>query len=314
MNGILNVLKPAGMTSFDIVGFLRKASGQKKIGHTGTLDPSAVGVLPVCFGNATKAIEFMIDKDKVYRAELTLGCATDTQDSSGKPVYVREVEAGEEEISSVIKSFTGELQQLPPMYSAIKIGGKKLYELARRGETVERQPRNITIYSIEIIGMRDEPSSIALNDGISGSGRSIRLKKVLLDVHCSKGTYIRTLCHDIGERLGCGGHMSFLVRTAAGQYPLDTALTIEEIKESALNGTLENRMLPVETVFTGYEEIFLDEKETFKYKNGVWIGTISENPSTAALKRVYDNKNIFLGVGEVFHNEGSAFLKSKKFF
>lgn len=306
MNGILNVLKPAGMTSFDVVGFLRRVSGQKKIGHTGTLDPSAVGVLPICFGNATKAIEFMIDKDKVYRAELTLGYATDTQDSSGKVLYSKGICAGEHEISGTIMSFVGEVQQLPPMYSAIKIDGKKLYELARQGLSVERQPRNINIYNIKIIEMWDERGS--------ADNENIALKKVLFDVHCSKGTYIRTLCHDIGEKLGCGGHMSFLVRTRAGRYELATALTVEEIKEAALAGTLESRLLPAESVFEDYEAVFLNEKDTYKYNNGVWIELISKNADTDAIKRVYDNNGVFAGIGEAFYNGENLCLKSKKFF
>ncbi len=306
MNGILNVLKPAGMTSFDVVGFLRRVSGQKKIGHTGTLDPSAVGVLPICFGNATKAIEFMIDKDKVYRAELTLGYATDTQDSWGKVLSGKSVCAGEHEISGAIMSFVGEIQQLPPMYSAIKIDGKKLYELARQGVSVERQPRNINIYDIKIIDMWDELGS--------ANNENIVLKKVLFDVHCSKGTYIRTLCHDIGEKLGCGGHMSFLVRTRAGRYELDTALTVEEIKEAALDGTLETRMLSAESVFEDYESVFLNEKDIYKYNNGVWIELILKNADTAALKRVYDNNGVFVGIGEAFYNGKNLCLKSKKFF
>lgn len=310
MNGILNVLKPAGMTSFDMVAFLRKVAGQKKIGHTGTLDPSAVGVLPICLGNATKAIDFMIDKDKVYRAELTLGIATDTQDSSGKIIFTSTVEADQKTISNIINGFVGEIQQLPPMYSAIKIGGKKLYELARQGETIERQTRCITIFNIDIIKIWDE--EILFSDGEQSTEFSI--KKVLFDVHCSKGTYIRTLCNDIGEKLGCGGHMSFLVRTRAGKYDLDSALTIEEIKELADTNNLNSSLLSVETVFEEYESIFLGEADSFKYNNGTWIEFVSNKFDNNAYKRVYDNRSIFLGIGELFVDGQTVYLKSKKFF
>jgi tRNA pseudouridine55 synthase len=310
MNGIINVLKPAGMTSFDVISVLRRISGQKKIGHTGTLDPSAVGVLPICFGTATKAIEFMIDKDKVYRTELTLGFATDTQDSSGKIIFEHNVDAEYSEISKTVMSFVGEIQQLPPMYSAIKIGGKKLYELARQGETIERQPRSINIFDINIIRIWDE---ITLYEN---GEQSIQYatKKVLFDVHCSKGTYIRTLCHDIGEKLNCGGHMSFLVRTRAGKYSLDSALTLEEIKVLADENHLSNNLLPVEMVFEEYDRISLSQADTFKYNNGIRVENICDNSGENTLKRVYDNNGIFLGIGELSVNGQAVCLKSKKFF
>ncbi len=313
MNGIINVLKPAGMTSFDVVGFLRRAAGQKKIGHTGTLDPAAVGVLPICLGNATRAIEFIIDKDKVYRAELTLGSATDTQDSSGSVIYSHEIDADNEKIADTILSFIGEIDQLPPMYSAIKIEGKKLYELARQGETVERQPRKIKIYDIKIIRIWEEQAYLpgTANKDFSEK-RSV--KKALFDVHCSKGTYIRTLCHDIGEKLGCGGHMSFLVRTRAGRYSLETALTLEEIKVLSAAEKLEQKLEPVETIFEELNIMQLHEKDTFKYNNGVWLQIINSNYDSSSLVRVYDNNGIFLGLGEIFNNGETKYLKSKKFF
>ncbi len=313
MNGIINVLKPAGMTSFDVVGFLRRAVGQKKIGHTGTLDPSAVGVLPICLGNATRAIEFIIDKDKVYRAELTLGSATDTQDSSGNVIYSHEIEADNKKIADTILSFIGEIDQLPPMYSAIKIEGKKLYELARQGETVERQPRKIKIYDIKIIRIWEEQAYLPGTTYKEFSDKR-SVKKALFEVHCSKGTYIRTLCHDIGEKLGCGGHMSFLVRTRAGRYSLETALTLEEIKVLAEAEQLEQKLVPVETVFEELNIIQLQEKDTFKYINGVWLQINNLNYDSNTFVRVYDSNSIFLGIGEIFNNGEARYLKSKKFF
>lgn len=310
MNGILNVLKPAGMTSFDVIAVARKISHQKKIGHTGTLDPSAVGVLPICLGNATKAIEFIIDKDKSYRAELTLGIATDTQDSSGKVISSHSVDASEKEIIDACKSFIGDITQVPPMYSAIKIGGKKLYEIARQGETIERQPRNITIYDINVIRIWDE------NTIIKDDEQCVEYitKKVMFDVHCSKGTYIRTLCNDIGEKLGCGGHMSFLVRTRAGIYDINSALTLEEIKTLAENNTLSSRLISVETLFEKYDKVLLSQVDTAKYNNGAWIKVKFDKGNEKVIKRVYDNNGVFLGIGEIFNNGQGMYLKSKKFF
>jgi tRNA pseudouridine55 synthase len=310
MNGIMNVLKPAGMTSFDVVGFLRRISGQKKIGHTGTLDPSAVGVLPICFGNATKAIEFMIDKDKVYRAELTLGIATDTQDSSGRLISAADVEQDDDAISHVVQNFAGDIKQLPPMYSAIKIGGKKLYEIARQGGTVEREARIIKIFSINVIKIWDDKVHFYKGD----NNTEFFVKKVLFDVHCSKGTYIRTLCHDIGEKLGCGGHMSFLVRTRAGKYDLAQALTIEEIKDLAGENCLSDSLVPVETVFEQFDSVNLEESDCARYNNGVSIKIILSKNDNNILKRVYDNNGVFLGIGELISDGQDTYLKSKKFF
>jgi tRNA pseudouridine55 synthase len=295
MNGIINVLKPAGMTSFDVVSFLRKTAGQKKIGHTGTLDPSAVGVLPVCLGNATKAIEFMIDKDKVYRAELVLGITTDTQDTSGKVLSTTKPDVSDKQITDTIMGFVGQIEQLPPMYSAIKINGKKLYDLAREGIEVDRQARKITIFDIEVLRIWD--------DNIT--------KKVLMNVHCSKGTYIRTLCNDIGNLLGCGGCMSFLVRTKAGNFDISSAYTVEQIAEMAQNQMLEKILVPVETQFENLASIRLNDKESFKYCNGGWIEASGEN---GTINRIYDNDNRFLGIGEIFAGDGCNFLRSKKFF
>lgn len=314
MNGIINVLKPAGMTSFDVVSHLRRVAGQKKIGHTGTLDPSAVGVLPICLGSATRAIEFIIDKDKVYRAELTLGSATDTQDSSGKVIFSSKIEADTDKIADAIMSFVGEIDQLPPMYSAIKIEGKKLYELARQGETAERQPRKIKIYDIKILRIWETVERLPGNNADSHCQPEVPVKKALFEVHCSKGTYIRTLCHDIGEKLGCGGHMSFLIRTRAGRYDLESALTLEQIKKLAADKELESSLISVETVFEDFKSIHLNEKEAFKYNNGVWLQINCMKDDTNPFIRVYDYNNIFLGIGEIFNNGQDTCLKSKKFF
>ena len=250
----------------------------------------------------------MIDKDKVYRAELTLGISTDTQDSSGIVLDSYSVEVNDDEIKKAIMSFVGTIEQLPPMYSAIKIGGKKLYEIARQGQTIERESRTIQIYNIDVIRIWDD-NVIFESEGVT---QEFAAKKVLLDVHCSKGTYIRTLCNDIGEKLGCGGHMSFLVRTRAGQYDLDNALTMEEIVQLSETKALEGHLLPVEKIFEEFDIIKLNKEELFKYNNGVWL-EVEKNKYENTVYRVYDN-NSFLGLGEVFEKGNTLYLKSKKFF
>ena len=196
MDGVLNIRKEKGYTSFDVVAKLRGILHMKKIGHTGTLDPEAEGVLPVVLGKATKLVDLLTEKQKTYEALLHLGLETDTQDMTGTVLEEKPVEVTEEEVRTVIRSFLGEQQQIPPMYSALKVDGKKLYELAREGKIVERKPRAVQFYEIEI--------------------KKIELPYVRFSVTCSKGTYIRTLCHDIGQKLGCGGCMEELLRTDLG--------------------------------------------------------------------------------------------------
>lgn len=307
MNGIINVLKPAGMTSFDVVGFLRRISGQKKIGHTGTLDPMAVGVLPICLGSATKAIEFMMEKDKVYRAEMSLGVSTDTEDSTGQVQKYTPCCATDEEIREAISTFVGNIAQIPPMYSALKVNGKKLYELARQGQVIEREARNITVYSIDVIKIWKDRIKASCN----GNLEEYKVVKVLMDVHCSKGTYIRTLCNDIGNALNCGGCMSFLIRKAAGEFDLSNAVSIEEITDLFDKGQLSDALLPVERVFLKLPHIKLSQQETFKYSNGTWIDVCVKKD---LLYRIYDNNGSFLGLGETFETNGQTTLKSRKFF
>lgn len=219
MNGIINVYKEKGYTSFDVVAKLRGILKTKKIGHTGTLDPDAEGVLPVCLGKATKVCELLTDKTKEYEAVMLLGVTTDTQDATGTKLSSREVLCDEEEVRSAVESFVGDYMQVPPMYSALKVGGKKLCDLARAGVTVERSARPVTIYGIEIL--------------------AVELPRVRMRVSCSKGTYIRTLCQDIGEKLGCGACMESLLRTRVGNFVLSDALTLGEI-ENTVRGLTEN--------------------------------------------------------------------------
>ena len=228
-NGIIIIHKEKGYTSHDVVAKLRGICGQKKIGHTGTLDPEATGVLPVCLGSGTKLCDMLTDKDKEYVAELHLGVETDTQDMTGRVLAEHAVEVSEEQVREAVLSFQGSYMQTPPMYSALKINGKKLYELAREGREVERQAREVRIDQIEIMRMQ--------------------LPLVQLRVVCSKGTYIRTLCADIGEKLGCGGAMESLVRTRVGGFTLEEAVTLGQLQTLKDQGKLAEAIEPVESVF-----------------------------------------------------------------
>lgn len=224
VNGIINVYKEKGYTSFDVVAKMRGIFGQKKIGHTGTLDPDAQGVLPVCLGKATKVCDLLTDKDKVYKATMLLGIQTDTLDISGKVCNKAVVNVTEQQVRDVISTFVGTIEQVPPMYSALKVNGKKLYELAREGKTIERKARKVSIYDITI----DE----------------IRLPEVVMTVSCSKGTYIRSLCDDIGTKLGCYGCMKELLRTKVACFDIEDAYKISEIEKLK-----ESIVLPVDMLF-----------------------------------------------------------------
>lgn len=228
-HGIINVYKEAGFTSHDVVAKLRGICKQKKIGHTGTLDPDAVGVLPVCLGSGTKLCDMLTGETKEYIAGFRLGVATDTQDISGKILEEKEVRVSTEQVKEMLSHFVGELQQVPPMYSALKVGGKKLYELAREGKEVERKARPITIYELELLKAEHPEYEIR--------------------VVCSKGTYIRTLCHDIGQALSCGAVMTSLVRSRVGEFRLKDAKTLDELQELADQGRLQEAVIPVEEMF-----------------------------------------------------------------
>ena len=275
MNGIILIDKPQGWTSHDVVGKLRGILHERRIGHSGTLDPLATGLLVVFIGRATRAVEFAEADRKEYIAGLRLGMSTDTQDITGRIISKETDIPDEPEVRIAIERFRGELEQIPPMYSAVKIGGKKLYELARKGERIELKPRHITIFGLEITGRSD-------NDYI-------------LDVVCSKGTYIRTLCHDIGAALGCGGCMSSLRRTKSGVFSVDNAYTIAEIQEAADRGEEEKLLLPIDTLFAGYTKLSVDADSEKKLKNGCIINTSSPDGRF----RVYSEDGEFLLLGDV---------------
>ena len=281
MNGIINVYKEKGYTSHDVVAILRKIAGQKKIGHTGTLDPDATGVLPVCLGRATKVCDLLTDHDKTYETVLLLGKTTDTQDISGEILKEHPTDhLNEAEVIKVIENFKGTYDQIPPMYSALKVNGKKLYELAREGKTVERKSRKVTIYQIHI--------------------KKIQLPRVRMEVTCSKGTYIRTLCHDIGNRLGTGGCMEELTRTKVGRFELKDSLKLEELSDLAQNGRLEDALIPLDQMFSELQSVVPAEKYISKAYNGndFFKNQLSEDGKFCSGEkvRVYDAQGHFIGV------------------
>lgn len=248
MDGIINVYKERDWTSHDVVAKLRGILKQKKIGHTGTLDPEAQGVLPVCLGRATKVCELLTDQTKTYQAVMLLGQTTDTQDTTGTVQCERPVCCSEKEVRICIAGFVGEQEQIPPMYSALKVNGKKLYELARQGVEVERKARTITIASIRI--------------------DAVKLPEVTMTVTCSKGTYIRTLCHDIGERLGCGGCMKSLLRTQVGPFALSDSVKLEEIERARDTGRLSEVVHHTDSVFMQLPFLILTPQMERLVKNG----------------------------------------------
>ncbi|MGI6491694.1 MAG: tRNA pseudouridine(55) synthase TruB [Pelotomaculum sp.] len=234
MNGILCVLKPPGMTSHDVINFVRRTCDIKKAGHTGTLDPGAAGVLVVCLGQATRLAQFLADDSKEYRVEITFGLSTATGDSFGSVTGRFDASSlTEAAVREALPVFTGRIKQVPPMASAVKQQGKKLYQLARLGIVIERPAREVDIHSLEYIGGRNWGSTAP---------------RALLHLHCSKGTYVRTLCEDLGNYLGCGAYMSFLVRTRAGIFDLADAVTLEEVKEAAREGRMAEKIIPMEQV------------------------------------------------------------------
>lgn len=286
LNGIMLIDKPCNWTSHDVVGKLRGILHERRIGHSGTLDPMATGLLVVFVGRATRAVEFAEADSKEYIAGLRLGISTDTQDITGNTLKSSNSLPSKAELEQALSAFKGEISQIPPMYSAIKVGGRKLYELARRGESVERKPRRVTIDKLDIIGE---------NEG-----------NYVLDVVCSKGTYIRTLCNDIGDTLGCGGCMSSLRRVKAGAFSIEKAHTIDEIQAAADNGGLDEIIIPVDRLFSAYPELTVRDTAEKKLRNGNVIKLAAPNGTY----RVYTETGGFLLLGEASDNK----LKTIKSF
>lgn len=280
INGILNVYKEKGYTSHDVVAKLRGIIGQKKIGHTGTLDPDATGVLLVCLGKATKVCDLLTDKDKTYEATLLLGKTTDTQDSGGQVIREAPVDVDATKTKAAIMGFVGSYAQIPPMYSALKVGGRKLCDLARNGVEVERKPRDVTIYGLTILQME--------------------LPWVKMRIHCSKGTYIRTLCHDIGQTLGCGGCMEALTRVETAGFSLDQALTLMQIQAATEEGRLGEILYPIDSVFSHLQKATVKNQYGNALHNGnrMGLGAFLELPDPGERERirVYDETGHFAGI------------------
>ncbi len=287
MNGILLIDKQPDWTSNDVVAKLKGILHQRRIGHSGTLDPMATGLLVVFVGRATRAVEFAEGHDKRYIAGLRLGITTDTQDITGRVLEEKKVIVTREELEKALEGFRGQIQQIPPMYSAIKHNGQRLYDIARKGGEVERKPRSITIHDVQVIG------------GQEGDW--------LLDVRCSKGTYVRTLCHDLGQTLGCGGCMSSLRRVEAGQFSVDNALTLSQVQQMADAGRVEELLLPVDSLFQAYPHCTASASQEKKIRCGNQVKT----GLAGGDYRVYTESGEFLMLGRV---EDGIMKTVKSFF
>lgn len=303
MNGVINVYKEKGYTSHDVVAKLRGILRQKKIGHTGTLDPQAEGVLPVCLGTATKLCDMLTDKTKEYTAKMQLGVTTDTLDLTGSILSTGEVTCTESEVLEVMNRFVGKSEQIPPMYSALKVNGKKLYELAREGKEVERKPRPIEIFSLKVC--------------------EIAFPYVTFSVHCSKGTYIRSLCHDMGQALGCGAAMAELVRTRVDRFALADALTLSEIERLRDEGKLLSKIVPVDSVFSHLAHVVVKNECRRLIDNGnavypsMFLEVKTKENMTELTKedmkvRIYNEDGLFYGIYR-YEATGRLFKPEKMF-
>lgn len=300
MNKIVNILKPTGMTSHDVVGKVRKILNIKKVGHTGTLDPDASGVLPICIGKATKVSELILNKDKSYICELTLGITTDTYDSSGEILNSSHLSSiSPDELEKAFETQRGEIKQLPPMYSALKVNGKRMCDLVRAGraDEIKLKDRDVNIKELTLLSFKDN--------------------KVMFYVKCSKGTYVRSICYDIGQTLGCGGHMSFLLRTSSGKFNIDNAITLEELELLRDENKLEEHLYDIDYVLSNLNYIEINPKAIKSYVNGAIVykkGFVKgDYKESDELVRVY-SEGEFLGVGKFLKVDGTLCLKSDKLF
>lgn len=290
LHGILNVHKPAGISSHRVVHTIRQAGNLARVGHAGTLDPMATGVLLICIGQAVRISEYLIDHDKQYRARVRLGIETDTYDATGNVIAQNDVHVTPEQIEAVLSSFVGKLAQLPPAYSAIKKDGVPHYKLARRGIEVETQPRDVEIYAITL--------------------REIALPDIMFDVHCSKGTYIRSLAHDLGAKLGCGAHLSALARTAVGNFSIDDAAPLDELCQAFVAGSLERYLIPMDEALLQFEAIVVDPQTAKQIQNGIPLNC--EHQFASPLLRAYSTNGEFVALME--RGKETGVWKPKKVF
>lgn len=294
MTGVLLIDKPEGLTSFGTLIRVKKIIGQKKCGHTGTLDPMATGILTVMLGGATRFCELLPDHDKAYIAKIRLGIVTDTLDITGKVLETHDVGVSENDVLSILPEFTGKIQQIPPMFSAVSVDGQRLYDLARKGEEVERKPREAEIYSINLDKWNEEE------------------KEFTLTVHCSSGTYIRTLADDMGRALGCGAVLTALRRVKANGFGIDRALTLEELEKAAASASLGDCLLSIESVLEAYPAIHVTAAQATRFGNGgdLLLSRLCGGREKG-IYRVFGPEEVFLGLGE---NDGGDSLLVKKVF
>lgn len=284
MNGIIVIDKPQGYTSFDVVAVMRGLLKQKKIGHSGTLDPMATGVLPILVGSAAKAQSIMPVEDKEYLAEFKLGISTDTLDITGNIIEEKQVNCTLQDILKNLEDFKGEIYQVPPMYSAVKVDGKRLYELARKGEQVKRDKRKVTIHNINLLEFNEET------------------KIGLIKVACSKGTYIRTICDELGKKLKCGAVLTKLRRTKACGFTLNDAITLDEAKKLAQKSLLQSKAICIDKLFMNYKQVVLSKIQENKFRNGVFLNVnqvdVDKNLKDNAIFKVYNINGDFLGLAK----------------
>jgi tRNA pseudouridine55 synthase len=281
LDGILNINKPPGKTSFSIVALVKRLTGERRVGHAGTLDPAATGVLPICLGQGTRITQFLVDATKCYRAQIELGVTTDTYDVWGKVIDRRDPsQIDEEQLASVLTSFTGDIQQIPPMYSAVKYHGRRLYELARRGINVDRSSRLARVHSLQVIGW--EPPVAAV------------------EVVCGKGTYIRSLAHDMGQALGCGAALKSLVRLRCGPFAINDAISVPQLEDAAHYGYWQHFVYPIDTVLLHQAAIVVSDTTGKVIRNGCPVTVANDNSlkrlSTDSRCRAYTGDGCFLGV------------------
>lgn len=292
MDGVFNFFKPRGMTSHDAVYFFRRLLNTKKVGHTGTLDPNATGVLPICIGKGTRVSEYLLNVDKEYVGELTLGLSTDTLDADGVVTNTSSKLVNREEIISVFNKYKGEIEQIPPMYSALKVKGKKLYEMAREGKTIDRASRVVNIKNIEILDIYND-------------------KEIIFKTKCSRGTYIRTLCDDIGNDLGTYGYMSFLIRTQVGSFNIENAYSIETLSKMTRD-ELQGIITPVDSSISHIERIIVPDSLYNKLVNGALLPVGDDySHSVNNIYRIYC-KDKFIGIGKILFKDRFLYLKMDK--
>ena len=289
MTGIILLDKPEGITSFGAVARIRRICSEKKCGHTGTLDPMATGVLTVMLGGGTRFIELLPSHDKAYTATFRLGTVTDTLDITGKVLETREVSVTAEQVREKIKDFVGEISQLPPMYSAVSVDGQRLYDLARQGIEVERTPRNVTVFSIDMLSENEQTGEYEIS------------------VECSSGTYIRTLISDLGEALGCGAVMTKLRRTKANGFGIENAITLEQLEAASENGTLDEIVIPVEKALGDYPMIKVTAAQAKRFRNGGELDLQRlKYQRMLGYFRIYDPEDNFIGLGEIGEGDSLA--------